>query len=94
MTAIIGKYGRHADSADLREMLELGSKGRLPVEGMPARFIQGVAVWVRPLGPNLTKRKRSTHRVMACCPRCHVTVSAGRLHQHKCNFAKSPRRRK
>lgn len=84
MTKIIGRFGRHADHEDLRRMLGLGENAKLPVEGMAARSIQGVMVWVDTLGPNPTKHKRSTHRVMAQCPTCLKTLSAGRLHQHKC----------
>lgn len=61
--------------------------GRLPVEGMNAREIQGVKVWVRPLYPRTLdepRHKRSNHRVRCQCPECGVELSLGRLFQHKC----------
>lgn len=83
---IIGRYGWHADHEDLRQMLGLGEKAKLPTEGMPSRFIQGIEVWVAPLSsrPANVRHKRSTHRVLARCPECERILSAGRLHQHRC----------
>lgn len=86
-----GEWNAH--SADIREMLGLGRKGKLPAQGMEPRVIQGVKVWVEPaaparyyyLGPYTPKKiKSSAHRVLAECPRCGEHLSAGRLHQHVC----------
>lgn len=81
---------RNAHSPQVRAMLGLDSKAKLPVEGMPARVVQGIKVWVEPLVGAAPKNsagrtaKRSTHRVLAECPHCQQVLSAGRLHQHKC----------
>lgn len=82
-------WNAHHD--DLKVMLGLPKK--LPREGVPPQIIQGIKVWVEPAAaPVLVSKwggkprpvKRSTHRVMAECPLCGVHLSAGRLHQHKC----------
>lgn len=75
---------RQAHSGEMRTLLGLRYNEKLPVEGMPPRIIQGIKVWVTPLGPNPTKYKRSNHRVRAECPTCHRDISAGRLKQHNC----------
>jgi hypothetical protein len=60
--------------------------GRLPLEGMPSREIQGVQVWVTPIGEMpANRRKRNAHRLMCACPDCGKVLSVGRLHQHKCS---------
>jgi hypothetical protein len=82
--------GRRVHTSTMFQLLGLtGSK--LPTEGMPARDIKGIQVWVNPLPPmpapppgHLRNRKRSTHRVMCRCPDCAQELSAGRLHQHVC----------
>jgi hypothetical protein len=79
-----GKHGRNAHSSELREMLGLAPKAKLPVEGMDAKIVAGIKLWIVPLGANLTRHKRSTHRLLAECPTCGKHLSAGRLHQHKC----------
>lgn len=84
--------GRNAHSSEMRELLGLGAKGKLPVGSMPKRLIQGIEVWVEPqtdLGTcqrwgKTVKVKSSAHRVMARCPCCGEAMSAGRLHQHVC----------
>jgi hypothetical protein len=77
--------------SELRHLL--GVKGtKLPPEAMPPRLIQGILVWVAPALETGTrvvygrtrKIKSSQHRVMARCPCCGESVSAGRLHQHVC----------
>jgi hypothetical protein len=98
MKARISKPTRptwYADNWDMHELLGLPRGGRLPVEGMPERLIQGVRVYVKPLigerpvrgnplfGQRLRRGKRNGHRVIAICG-CGQHVSAGRLHQHKC----------
>jgi hypothetical protein len=58
---------------------------RLPDEGIPARVIKGIKMWVDPKPVNLepiTSRHPSTHRAKAECPLCSKVVSIGRLHQH------------
>jgi hypothetical protein len=58
---------------------------RLPVEGMEPVTVLGLRVWVTPLVmPNPTRWKRSTHRLIAQCPRCKWNGSLGRLDQHAC----------
>lgn len=74
----------HAHSNQVRALLGLRPRQKLPAEGMPPRLIQGILVWVTPLGPNPTRFKRSTHRVLARC-NCGKVLSAGRLHQHRCS---------
>lgn len=79
---ITGRWG-YANAQDMYRLLGVS---RLPVEGMPARDIQGVQVYVKPLsaGPRLPRHgKRLSHRVIAIC-NCGQHVSVGRLHQHKC----------
>lgn len=86
-----------------REVLPLlGIKpGHLPAEGMAARVIQGITVWVTPMQPAKllgmpgmpwTQRmvKSSTHRVMGRCPACGWEGSVGRMHQHKCKPTPTP----
>lgn len=81
----------------IRAFLGLGPTEKLPAEGMPVRILDlplpwqffGIEVWVNPLGPNPTKHKRSTHRVMARCS-CGRVLSFGRLHQHKCKPIYAP----
>jgi hypothetical protein len=82
----------HAHHSDVREMLGLSPKAKLPKNGLPAREVQGITVWVEPAAPAVyaykpgfyvpRKVKSSTHRVRALCPQCGQEVSAGRLHQH------------
>lgn len=74
-------WNMHSD-----EMLEtLGVVGgKLPKEGLEARDIQGIKVWVEPSRPPANGRKSSRHRVLCQCPNCSQILSAGRLHQHKC----------
>jgi hypothetical protein len=77
-------YGRNAQSHEIKAMLGLADKAKLPSEGMALRDIQGYSVWVKPLPSIRDARFHCTHRVMAECPRCLRVLSAGRLHQHKC----------
>lgn len=60
-------------------LMALGVK-KPPVEGMPAREVQGVTVWVDSLA--VAREKRHFHRVRCACPYCAADVSLGRLHQH------------
>lgn len=86
----------HAHSGDVMEMLGLKRGGHLPDEGMPARVIQGIKVWVEPTpGPKYDAcwgrpRKSSAHRVMCECPDCGKHMSVGRLHQHVCKDKRQP----
>jgi hypothetical protein len=77
---ITGRFGYNAQSDDMRTMLGLPPKAKLPAEGMLPRDIQGFSVYVAPLDP--ARRRRRGHRVRAICPRCHVDISAGRVMQH------------
>lgn len=75
----------NAQSSDVRELLGLGRQGKLPAEGMPTMMIQGVEVYVLPVGsPGLNPKATRPHRVRAVCPKCSYHMSAGRLFQHKC----------
>lgn len=74
----------NAHSRHVTAMLGLKPGEKLPAEGMEARLIQGIKVWVEPIGPALARGRRMTHRVKAECPDCHKVMSAGRLHQHVC----------
>ena len=84
------EYGRNAQSHTVRAMLGLAPLQKIPAQGMPARYVQGILVWVDPLPerPIGRRRRRATHRVRALCPDCGQTLSAGRMHQHKCPEAK------
>lgn len=75
----------HAHSSEVRELLGLGPKAKLPLDGMPARYIDGVKVWVNPHMPHASGRKSSVHRVRCMCPDCGQELSLGRLHQHVCD---------
>lgn len=72
----------NAHSHQVKKMLGLDPKARLPKEGMPPKQIQGFLVWVKPL----THDRKATreHRVIARCLTCNWEGSAGRTHQHKC----------
>jgi tRNA(Ile2) C34 agmatinyltransferase TiaS len=78
---LVGDYGRHF-SGDMNKFLGLAPKKKLPVEGMPAREVQGVMIYVLSLAE--AKERGLFHRVRAVCPKCGVHMSAGRTHQHKC----------
>lgn len=71
---------RNAHSHHVKEMFGLRPEQKWPSEGLPARTIQGIVVWVEPL---LLGRGKM-HRVRALCPQCQHEMSAGRLHQHVC----------
>lgn len=75
-------WGRNAQSSELKTMLGLDPKAKLPADGMPAQEIQGYTVYIRPLDAKSSARR--VHRVRAICPRCKKDLSAGRLHQHTC----------
>ncbi len=85
---MVRKYGHPflADNEDIKELLGLRPRQKLPKEGIAPRKISGITVWVNPLPERLPGkwRKRSTHRVMAKCPACQREMSVGRLAQHKC----------
>lgn len=85
----------NAHSNDVRKMLGLPDKAKLPIEGLPPRIVHGIKVWVEPEPPSRlsgvcgepwTHRmvKSSKHRIKAECPHCGWVGSAGRLHQHVC----------
>lgn len=78
-------YGRNALSSAMQLLLGV-TNGKYPAEGLPPRIVQGVKVWVEPLPPAQPgQKKRSTHRVKCECPKCGHVMSAGRMHQHKCD---------
>lgn len=97
-TLIQGRYG-YANHRDFKTLFGLAPEQHWPKGGIPARIIQGVKVWVKPAkapiehkyysyraqGTVIGTVKTSNHRVMAECPHCKQVLSAGRLHQHKCD---------
>lgn len=89
MTKIIDprwpEHNRNVHSDGMKILMGLHPCKKWPLEGMPPRIIQGVKVWVKPIGPDPKQGwRRNTHRVMAQCPLCGFECSAGRLFQHKC----------
>jgi hypothetical protein len=91
--SIRDQRGWNVHHSQMRELLGLPPKAKLPVEGMAAREIQGVKVWVEPFLPvwgrdrytgERVQVKSSVHRVKAECPNCRKVLSAGRLFQHTC----------
>lgn len=81
---LVNDRGWTAHSHQVKEMLGLDSKKKLPAEGMAVKVIQGIKVYINPLDPKRSARR--AHRVIAICPECEKHMSAGRLHQHVCNF--------
>lgn len=91
--------GWKAQHDEMYEALGLDPRKHLPKEGLPARMIGNIKVWVAPAKPpvylneyavcwnNFSRRRRarksSAHRVMCKC-HCGWIGSAGRLHQHIC----------
>jgi hypothetical protein len=88
--------GWKAHHSDLYAALGLNPLAHLPAEGLEARMIGNIKVWVAPGKPPVywnektdglsfgrRYRKSSAHRVMCKCP-CGWIGSAGRLHQHVC----------
>ena len=73
----------HAQNSGIKILLGLRPEQPLPAEGLPAREIQGVKVWIDPLGEK-QKQRRMTHRIRCECPDCGQKMSVGRLHQHIC----------
>lgn len=83
--------GWNAFAGEVCEMLGLAPKAKLPPEGMSAREIQGITVYVRPLPPLVRDetrprwwgvQRRFSLRVRAICPECGRDVAASRLPQH------------
>jgi hypothetical protein len=70
----------------VKALLGIGPTEKLPVDGTLPKLINGDTwIWVQPLphGPRQRwEHRRSTHRLLACCPECHKVLSAGRLKQH------------
>lgn len=71
-----------AQSGQVKALLGLNEKAKLPVEGMEGRFVQGIFVHVISLAQ--AREFGVFHRVIAVCPQCDRSMSAGRLRQHKC----------
>jgi hypothetical protein len=78
MRYLTGSLGK-AQAHEVKTLLGLALGAPLPREGTPMRQVQGITVWVAPL-----VRGPKRHRVLAHCPSCGRTVSAGRLKQHRC----------
>jgi hypothetical protein len=74
--------GWNCHEGELKELFGLSKKDKWPSEGLPAKLIQGIRVWVNPKTTATTLSQ--FHRCRAQCPRCLKVLSAGRLHQHKC----------
>lgn len=75
-------YTMRAHSQQVNDLLGLGPKGKLPVDGLPPVYIQGIRVWVNPVA--LARERKQFHRVRCACPTCNAEVPLGRLAQHKC----------
>lgn len=82
-----------AQEPELRQLFGVTGP-RWPKQGCKPREIQGIWVHVLPadhasltqLGlPGEEKARRAQHRCIALCPECGAQVSAGRLHQHRCD---------
>ncbi len=84
-----------AHTNELRKLLGLADKAKLPAAGLAPVVVQGIKVWIEPAPAPVMRTiqwsgkqvvaKSSTHRVMAECPHCGKHMSAGRLQQHKCD---------
>ena len=79
----------NAHSPAMKQYFGLQPNDPWPANGLPARVIAGIKVWVAPLSPNSADRRSRLHRVRAQCPLCNAVLSAGRLHQHVCKLSKS-----
>lgn len=66
--------------AGMKMYFGLTSADKWPKEGLPARNISGVEVFVKPLDPN--RRSARQHRARALCPHCGLEFSAGRINYH------------
>lgn len=75
-----------AHSNTLRMLLGLKDKAKLPLEGMDSIMVQGYQLCVYPRGW-LNPKARRAHRLVATCPHCGETMSAGRVNQHVCKDA-------
>lgn len=77
------KWACHSNG--MKILFGLNPKQKWPAEGLPARTINGIKIWVNPLqGEKPNHGKRHTHRVRAKCPYCGQEMSAGRINQHRC----------
>jgi hypothetical protein len=59
--------------------LGLDPKKHLPVEGVPAKLIGNVPVWVEPKVQGMSQDGK---RVWCMCPYCEKSLTAGKLQQH------------
>jgi hypothetical protein len=64
---------------DLYEALGLNPKKHLPAEGLSARQVGNVTVWVDPKIPGTNQDAK---RVWCFCPVCQKKFTAGKLFQH------------
>jgi hypothetical protein len=87
----------NAHSPAVKQLLGLEPTQKLPKEGMSARIVEGIKIWVTPYIPTMSINrwtgktvlvKTSKHRVMGQCPQCNREMSAGRLFQHVCTGTK------
>lgn len=80
-----------AFDSDVKVMFGLAATAKWPLEGMPARTIQGIVCWVAPFVERWGKHrwsdkpvrvKSSKHRTFGICPSCGKTIPLGRMQQH------------
>ena len=71
---------------ELYTALGLDPNKHLPDEGVRAKMLSNVVVFVWPKQFAASEAKRSAnvfkHRLRCWCPKCSKELSAGRLHQH------------
>jgi hypothetical protein len=82
--ALNSPQGWPAQSRDMMKKLGV-EKSNWPHEGISARMVDGIKVWVVPQpDPVYGVKHGARHRVFCECPGCGRQMSAGRLHQHTC----------
>lgn len=75
-----GSRWASAPSHQVKKILGLNPKAKLPKEGLPLQHVAGFDIWVKPLNPATSANH--AHRVYLKCPACGKTLSAGRIGQH------------
>jgi hypothetical protein len=55
---------------------------RLPLTGTRVAYVHNITVCVLPVGMPRRSTASKPHRLVALCPRCDQTMSAGRIQQH------------
>jgi hypothetical protein len=72
------QHGWTAHDRTVKVLMGLGEKDKWPKEGLPPREVQGIRVWVKPIGNSTAFYLRA----MCECPICHKKMPIGRLKQH------------